>query len=299
MLGRSWATLSTGGKLNHYQTLGVLQSAEAIVIKAAYRALTSIYHPDKNKDPDASSRMQKINAAYAVLSDTQKKLAYDSSLKLSDAKVDASDFESKNPFKEDPLLESWEIALRFNPEIDGYCKHLEELSWMLGFSYKVQLLETQDFNNAANIAQGLRLQYLSKYFGKNTYIIDYAEKYILAKKIDAALYLNKIIVVMGASVTLHQLELEMERQHPDSVNPNSATTINEFELYSKIVTLTNEYDSDSAFYSAIKLFEINGGVVVVRFWGKVESIIYGEKVVHSNKYEFRKFVLNMYMKNYT
>lgn len=279
--------------MNHYQTLGVLQSAEGAVIKAAYRALTSIYHPDKNNDPEASAKMQNINAAYAVLSDAQKKMDYDSSLNSTDNKVDASDFESKNPFKEDPLSENWEIALRFNQEIDGYCKHLEKLSWALGFSYKIQLLETQEFKSAVKIFQDLRLKYLSKYFGKTTEIINYAEEYILAKQIDAAIYLNKIIVVMGSSVTLQQLKLEMQKQYPDSVNK-----INGFQLYSRI-TVDAYGNNVLDTYPATRIVEINGGYVEEKFWGKFESTIDKNKIIHQNGKEFCKYVLNFYSKKYT
>ncbi|MEX8493239.1 DnaJ domain-containing protein, partial [Sphaerotilus sp.] len=33
---------------DHYQTLGLARHAEAVVVKAAYRAMASLYHPDRN-----------------------------------------------------------------------------------------------------------------------------------------------------------------------------------------------------------------------------------------------------------
>lgn len=280
--------------MNHYQTLGLLQSAESAVIKAAYRALANIYHPDKNSDPKASAAMQNINIAYAILSDAKKRSDYDSSLIFFDNKVDASDFESKSPYKEDPLSEKWEIALRFNPVIDRYCKHLEKLSWVLGFSYKIQVLEGQDFKNANKIYQDLRFEYLSKFFGKATDVMNYAEEFILANKIDAAVYLNKIIVVMGANVTLDQLASEMKKQYPESVS-----AINEVRLYTRIANVDGYgfslLDSDLA----IKLVEINGGSVDSKFLGKFETIIGGNKICHRNRDEFCNYVLSLYHKKYT
>ena len=60
---------------NYYKILGVIPTAEMIVIKAAYRALSQKYHPDKNRDEAEISKqkMQELNEAYSVLSDEIKK----------------------------------------------------------------------------------------------------------------------------------------------------------------------------------------------------------------------------------
>ena len=60
-----------------YEILQVHSSAEAIVIQAAYRRLARKYHPDHNKSPDATSRMQRINAAYEILNNPDKRAEYD------------------------------------------------------------------------------------------------------------------------------------------------------------------------------------------------------------------------------
>ncbi len=60
-----------------YETLNVSQSASADEIKKAYRKLARKYHPDINKSPDAEEKFKEINAAYEILSDTQKKQQYD------------------------------------------------------------------------------------------------------------------------------------------------------------------------------------------------------------------------------
>lgn len=63
----------------HYDSLNVARSAPASVIKAAYKALSQTYHPDKYAGgPDEALRIMKnINAAYAVLSDTDKRAEHD------------------------------------------------------------------------------------------------------------------------------------------------------------------------------------------------------------------------------
>lgn len=55
--------------VGYYQTLGVMQGAEQVVITAAYRALVSMYHPDKWKGDKAEAnwRMAEINVGYEVL----------------------------------------------------------------------------------------------------------------------------------------------------------------------------------------------------------------------------------------
>ena len=63
---------------DYYEILQVHPSAELEVIRAAYRKLAQKYHPDINKDPAAGERMKKINLAYEVLSDPEKRKHYDS-----------------------------------------------------------------------------------------------------------------------------------------------------------------------------------------------------------------------------
>ena len=65
---------------DYYSILGVTPTSEDVVIRAAYRALMRRYHPDADPSGEAAERAQAINAAYAVLSDPQKRARYDGSL---------------------------------------------------------------------------------------------------------------------------------------------------------------------------------------------------------------------------
>jgi DnaJ-class molecular chaperone len=63
---------------NYYTILGVDERAEAQEIKEAFRKLALKYHPDRNQgDLEAQGKMQRINEAYAVLSDPDKRRQYD------------------------------------------------------------------------------------------------------------------------------------------------------------------------------------------------------------------------------
>ncbi len=60
-----------------YEILGVDKKATPDEIKSAYRRLVMKYHPDVNKDDDATQKMTEINEAYDALSDPKKKQKYD------------------------------------------------------------------------------------------------------------------------------------------------------------------------------------------------------------------------------
>jgi len=62
---------------DYYQILGVARDETADNIKKAFRKLARKYHPDVSKEPDAELRMKEINEAYTVLSDPEKRAAYD------------------------------------------------------------------------------------------------------------------------------------------------------------------------------------------------------------------------------
>ena len=68
--------------MTHYKTLGIDNKCSDNEIKQAYRALSFKYHPDRNKEADASEKMQQINEAYETLSDKQRRKQYDMELQF-------------------------------------------------------------------------------------------------------------------------------------------------------------------------------------------------------------------------
>ncbi len=62
---------------DYYSVLGVARDATAEQIKKAFRQLARKYHPDVSKEVDAADRMSEINEANAVLSDPERRAAYD------------------------------------------------------------------------------------------------------------------------------------------------------------------------------------------------------------------------------
>ncbi len=64
-------------KRDYYEVLGVPKSADAKTIKSSFKKLAKKYHPDISKEDNAEEKFKKIQEAYAVLSDEQKKQQYD------------------------------------------------------------------------------------------------------------------------------------------------------------------------------------------------------------------------------
>lgn len=60
-----------------YKTLGVSRDATQDEIKRAYRKLARKYHPDVSKESNAEQQFKEVGKAYKVLSDSEKRAAYD------------------------------------------------------------------------------------------------------------------------------------------------------------------------------------------------------------------------------
>jgi molecular chaperone DnaJ len=70
--------MPSASKKDYYETLGVGRSADADEIRKAYRKLARKYHPDLNPgDKAAEERFKKVQEAYDILSDENKKKVYD------------------------------------------------------------------------------------------------------------------------------------------------------------------------------------------------------------------------------
>jgi curved DNA-binding protein len=62
---------------DYYKTLGVKRDASQDDIQRAFRKLARKYHPDMNKTDDGSARFKRVNEAYEVLKDPDKRKRYD------------------------------------------------------------------------------------------------------------------------------------------------------------------------------------------------------------------------------
>src|SRR5262245_11026173 len=62
---------------DYYEVLGLERGADDAAIKRAFRKLAQQHHPDVSQDPAADERFKEINEAYQVLSDPQRRQAYD------------------------------------------------------------------------------------------------------------------------------------------------------------------------------------------------------------------------------
>jgi curved DNA-binding protein CbpA len=64
-------------EIDHYAVLQIAEDASTEEVKAAYRRLALDNHPDRVDDPQATERMQRINAAYSTLIDPSKRVDFD------------------------------------------------------------------------------------------------------------------------------------------------------------------------------------------------------------------------------
>lgn len=83
-----------------YQILGISSSASAEEIKTAYRRQAMKWHPDRNPDnkEGAEKRFKEIGYAYSILSDPQKRAAYDKDLSQQQNEDEQASFSSDSAF---------------------------------------------------------------------------------------------------------------------------------------------------------------------------------------------------------
>lgn len=62
---------------DHYAALGLASDASLADIKKAFRQQAALHHPDRNSAPEAPARFRAVQAAYEVLSDPDRRQAYD------------------------------------------------------------------------------------------------------------------------------------------------------------------------------------------------------------------------------
>lgn len=242
---------------DYYRILGVLDDAEDIIIRAAYKALAQRYHPDKWKgDPqEANKRMSDINEAYDVLSDLVKRKQYDEEYFANHPKNQAEEEPDEADFGNIPNeeIEGWLIAENFFPEIRNYYEELKKFSPLLANTFRSHLLANKDFKNSKNIKNQLETDYFERYYGSDRQIQRYAKSLLLGKHYKAAIQVNKFICVLGNSVSFQELKQKVEEMFPEVEEQLSSGYLSK-EQEELIQRIKNEYLTPAEMCALYKKF---------------------------------------------
>lgn len=260
---------------NYYKILGVLDDAEDIIIRAAYKALAQRYHPDKWKgDKDvATQKMAEINEAYDILSNSVSRKNYDNNYFEFNSRNDREN--SEDEFAEEfnnEQIEGWEIACEFYPNIIEEYLELKKISTLLANTFRNFLIESKQFNNSKNIKLKYEEDYLSKFYGDNQYIKKYAKYLLLNSHIKAAIKLNKIIRALGESANFNLIQAKINAEFPEIVNASKSTRIVYSPHYKK-------FSKDPL------LATVDDAIKIVEIWYETTVVI--EQGHFSNYYSFK------------
>ncbi|WP_340122607.1 DnaJ domain-containing protein [Methylobacter svalbardensis] len=195
---------------DYYRVLGVIDSAELAVIKAAYKALMMIYHPDRydgNKE-EAVRKSKAINEAYAVLIDPDKRKKYDAERSARKNQYEPESEQEDKEFtnaRNDVLEADWNIAIEHVKGLDDLYQDLNMLSQDLAFTFKLEILETKRFNQAKFIAEKFEVEFIEKFFGTNKDIQEFSRWLLRQGQRDIAKELNRIAVVLGSGLVANEV----------------------------------------------------------------------------------------------
>ena len=218
-----------------YQVLGVLNTAEDIVIRAAYRSLSNRYHPDKwaGDKTIAHERMSEMNVAFDVLGDMAKRKKYDNELKEQGKYDDAADIDNDTSDFEGIYTEhsdAWDVAINFFPNLNALHERLRKINASLAYTFKTMLVERKEFNLGAQLAERLELEFMIKYFGQDESVRHLA-KFLIenearpAESRSAAKELNGIVNVMGGSVDGRQVKHFLRKNYPNVIAHYESSTL--------------------------------------------------------------------------
>lgn len=206
---------------DYYAILGVDRSASEVQIKSAYRRLAVRYHPDKNPDPSAEQLFKEINEAYDVVSDPEKRMAYDHRIAnpFSEILQDNVQPRHRDPAyhrRRPPVDRTYEPSPH-----DLIKKYLPYFKWMIFGGFFLTILLAADFilpyrNSEDEIKEILTVSNQGRYSdnlsyaydivitkgGKEIVMYDHTARYfseISAIKITSTLLFSKVVSMAGSN----------------------------------------------------------------------------------------------------
>jgi len=193
-----------GKYLNPYDVLGLPWASDVELVKATYKSLVKIYHPDIFKgDKDfAKERLAQLNSAYEFLSESSRKKDFDESLESEENDQEEEDFDpfnNSNEFDEGIriLKENWDFACDYHPELNAIYTDLRTVSRDSAFAFMAFVVETKKYAEAKIIAETLEDSFLTAKFSNDANVKKVAKLAIQQREIKFAKELNRALKILG------------------------------------------------------------------------------------------------------
>ena len=207
--------------INPYEVLGLPHASDFELVKATYRSLVKIYHPDvfKGDKEFAKERLSQLNAAYEFFSDEQQKREFDKSPHSQEKGEEQQDFDpeqNSDEFDEGIkiLQENWDYASNFHPELKTLYDDLEILSKETAFALMAFVVETKKYKEAAMIAEALENAFLTTKFGDDPIIKQLAKLALQQGEIGFAKELNRALKSLGPE-SKDQILIKLSEHFPE------------------------------------------------------------------------------------
>ena len=193
-----------GKFINPYEVLGLPHASDFELVKATYRSLVKIYHPDvfKGDKEFAKERLSQLNAAHEFLSDEQQKQDFDKSPQSQEKGEAEQSFDpdqNTNEFDEGIkiLKENWDYACDYYPDLKRLYADLRSLGKEPAFAFMAYVVETKKYKEAATIAKLLKNAFLTKKFGDDETFKYLAQLALKERQVGFAKELNRAVRILG------------------------------------------------------------------------------------------------------
>ncbi len=201
--------------------------------------------------------MKEINIAYGILSDKEKRKAYDEELKASGRDKEFNEETSENGF-EDYFSQDdadWDYAIEYFPKIKEYFEELKEINTALAFAFRQGLLEYKKFEQAEKYFLAIKEDFLSRYFGTNPSVRKIVEFCIKKNNKDVLREINKAVSILGDSLDVSVLEKKLRQKFGFSMQNPPKETRGASEEGEKVDTaVSNSFSSKVLWLSLGVLF---------------------------------------------
>ena len=210
-----------GKYLNPYDVLGLPWASDVELVKATYKSLVKIYHPDifKGDKVFAKERLSQLNSAYEFLSDTQQKREFDKNDQSKNQDEGQQDFDpdrNSNEFDEgiNVLKENWDFACGYYPELKKLYSDLRKMSREPAFAFMAFVVEAKEYAQAKSIAKTLEDAFLTAKFSDDNQIKQIAKAALLNKEIKFAQELNRALNILGTDAK-NKILIKLSEDFPD------------------------------------------------------------------------------------